>query len=128
MKDDKPERILMSIHPEFAAKIISGKKRFEFRKVTPKRIVKTIVLYETKPIGLVTAEAEVSGMCYGTPDMVWEHVKNYAGITEEEFRNYYAGCDNVVAYRLGDIHLFDIPLTLEDYNLKYPPQSFTYLD
>ena len=128
MIGDKPERILMSIHPEFAKKIITGEKRFEFRKVAPTRIVRTIVLYETQPIGLVTAEAEVSGMCFGTPEMVWQQVEKYAGVTKEFYDNYYKGCDNVVVYRLGKIHLFDIPLTLTDYNLKYPPQNFVYLD
>ena len=60
--------------------------------------------------------------------MVWKQVEKYAGVTKEFYDEYYKNCDNVVAYRLGKIHLFDIPLTLADYNLKYPPQNFVYLD
>ena len=126
--DDKPERIMISVYPEYADKLIKGTKIYEFRKTAPKRIVHKIVLYETKPIGLVTAEAEVTGLCVGTPEMIWEHCKKGAGMTKEEFFEYYKDTKEAVAYRIGRLELFNEPLTLQDYNVKCPPQNFVYLD
>lgn len=124
------EKILMSINPEFAKKIISGEKKYEYRRVIPSRIsnIKHIVIYETYPIQQVSAEIEVVGFCYGTPEMIWKQTYKNSGITKEFFDKYCEGCNNIIAYKLGDIRLFDIPLTLQDYNLKFPPQSFVYLD
>ena len=41
------QKILLSIHPEYVKKIISGEKKWEFRKVLPKGRFDTIVIYST---------------------------------------------------------------------------------
>ena len=38
-------KILLSIKPEFADKIMSGKKKFEYRTHVPSRPINSIVIY-----------------------------------------------------------------------------------
>lgn len=44
-------KILLSIKPEFADKIMSGKKKFEYRTHVPSRPINSIVIYSTFPVG-----------------------------------------------------------------------------
>ena len=52
-------KILLSIKPEFADKIMSGKKKFEYRTHVPSRPINTIVIYSTFPVGKIIGEVEV---------------------------------------------------------------------
>lgn len=55
-------RVLLSIQPEYAEKILNGTKRFEYRKaVTRNESVRTVVIYATMPVGKVVGEFEVGG-------------------------------------------------------------------
>lgn len=59
-------RILMSLHPEWADAIYRREKRFEFRRrrlnVNPGDVV---VIYETRPVGLVTGEFVIRVVHHG---------------------------------------------------------------
>lgn len=47
----------MSIKPQFVEKIRRGEKKFEFRRILPKREdIGRIVVYASKPVGKVAAE------------------------------------------------------------------------
>ena len=78
-------KILLSIKPEYANKIISGEKKFEYRTRVPIKTVSTIVFYSTAPIGKVIGEVEVLEIISGTPSSLWERTKKDAGIS----RSYY---------------------------------------
>ena len=66
-------KILLSIKPEFVEKIISGEKKFEFRKTLPKREgVTTVVVYSTMPVGRVIGEFKVKDTLSNTPESLWE--------------------------------------------------------
>ena len=43
-------RMLLSIKPEYVNKIISGKKKYEFRKFHCREGIDTIVIYATAPM------------------------------------------------------------------------------
>ncbi len=61
-------RIMLSLRPEWAEAIYRREKRVEFRRqrvrVEPGDLV---VIYETRPVGLVTGEFVVRGVHYGRP-------------------------------------------------------------
>ncbi|MDD8572078.1 ASCH domain-containing protein, partial [Escherichia coli] len=47
-------KVLLSIKPEYAESILSGKKKYEFRKnIFRNKNVDTIVIYATMPVGKV---------------------------------------------------------------------------
>ena len=62
---------LMSIKPEFAARIISGEKRVEFRKQAFREDVSPVVIYSTTPVAAIVGVCEVDGVFVATPSTVW---------------------------------------------------------
>ncbi len=121
-------KILLSINPEYVDKIFNGTKQYEFRKVGCKRTVNKIVIYSTAPVKKIVGEATVEKILSGEPDKVWELTKKKAGIDSEFFYNYYSGRQKAIAYKLGQIEIYDSPKDLEYYNINVAPQSFMYLD
>lgn len=49
-------KILLSIKPEYAHKILEGTKKYEFRKHLPKKKIEKIIIYSTAPDGSVIGE------------------------------------------------------------------------
>ena len=121
------DKILLSINPEYADKIINGEKRFEYRKFVPKNDISSIIIYETKPVRKIIAEAEVIGIIMLTPENLWLETKRFSGITKEQFDDYFHERHVAYAYKLGRITVYKKPMELKDFGLKSPPQSFVYI-
>lgn len=85
-------KAMLSIKPEYVERIMSGEKRYEFRRRTFKRDdVDAIVIYETSPVQMVVGEAEVTGILAADPATLWERTGDKAGISYEDFMDYYRG-------------------------------------
>ena len=52
-------KMILPIYPEYIDLIIKGKKKYEFRKFTCRKEVKTILLYATHPIKAIVGEAKI---------------------------------------------------------------------
>ena len=120
-------KLLMSINPEHVNNILSGAKRFEFRKTRCKEDIDPIIIYSTSPIMKVVAEAEVTGIIEDTPQGVWESTFDAAGINKDFFDSYFAGRSVAIAYALGTVRPFKTPLSLSDFGITSPPQSYIYI-
>ncbi len=121
--------ILMSIKPQYVEKILSGNKKYEYRKNRAKRNdIDKIIIYSTAPIMKVVAEVDIEEIIESTPDILWKKTKLESGITEEFFYKYYKNKTTAVAYKLGNIKIYDKPKSLNDIEVKNVPQSFIYLD
>lgn len=121
-------QMLLSIHPEHVKNILTGKKQYEFRKVRCKADVDKIVIYSTAPQKMIVAEAALEEIIEGSIVDVWQQTKGSAGISYPFFRSYYKGKKKAVAYKLGNITIYDEPRSLSDYGLTFAPQSFVYLE
>lgn len=120
--------ILLSIHPKYVDKIISGEKKFEFRKVvTRKYQPKKIFIYSTVPISKIIAEAEIEEILIDTPENIWKKTKMYSGIEIDFFLDYYNNKTTAIAYKLKNIKKFDQPLELSALGINAAPQSFIYI-
>lgn len=122
------QKVIMSINPMHAEKILAGTKRYEFRKIRCKKRVDVIVIYATAPIKKVLGEVEIRGVIEDLPQAVWEKTKTAAGIDVSFFNRYYQGRNKAVAYELGDMSIFVKPKNLSDYGLKVAPQSYAYVE
>src|SRR5690349_9280418 len=101
-------KVLLSIKPEYVSKILSGEKRFEFRKVGfSNPAVRTVVIYATKPIGKVVGEFEIAQIHQGTPSNIWEQTKAYAGVNKKFYDAYYEGKSKAVAIAVGRVLTYD---------------------
>jgi predicted transcriptional regulator len=119
--------ILLSIHPEFVDKIMTGEKKFEFRRVKTKREPDKIIIYSTSPICKVIGEAEVEEIIINSPDVVWDKTKCFSGIKKDLYIEYYANRDVAVAYKLKNVIEYEKPIELKDLGVKAAPQSFVYV-
>lgn len=123
----KTDTIILSIHPSHIEKILSGEKRYEYRKRIPSDI-RYIVVYATAPIKMIVAFIEIDSVIKGTPKEVWKKTKNHAGISEDFFMHYFANYQDSYAIKIKAVHklLSPRPLTaLKDQICA--PQSYTYL-
>ncbi len=125
----KPTKILLSIKPEYAELIFSGKKTFEFRRtIFKEQNVKTVVVYASSPVQKVIGEFQIDSILKLDLKNLWKLTKESAGIEEEFFYEYFINKTNGFAIKIAATKKYKKPLCLkEDFNLS-PPQSFLYLN
>jgi predicted transcriptional regulator len=122
-------KILLSIKPEYAEKILQGEKHFEFRKVVPKASgVKTVVIYATKPVGKVIGEFDIDKVLSAKPNKLWPQTSEFAGITKKFFNEYFKGRNIAYAIKVSEARRYEKPLELNVVLTSgVAPQSFCYL-
>lgn len=121
-------RALMSIKPEFVDGILSGEKKFEYRKNRCSRSIDRIVIYSSSPVKKIVAEVEIKGVLSGTPEEIWSQTQEGSGTSKLFFSDYYKGHSVAYAYVLGKVTKFKTGRTLSYYGVKKAPQSFVYVD
>ena len=122
-------KVLLSIKPEYENKIFSGEKKFEYRKSIFKQEIKFIVVYVTKPVGMIIGEFEIDKIISDTPKQIWNLTKEHSGIEEDKFKNYFLNKETGFAIKVKKAKLYKHSKTLKEYNpkIKVPPQSFCYI-
>ena len=75
----------------------------------------------------VVGEVAVTSVLVDEPEIIWQTVKDEAGITKKFYNQYFAGRRNAVAYHLGDIKQYKEPKELKDFGVSHAPQSFVYI-
>lgn len=120
---------LLSIKPEYANKIFSGEKLFEYRKAIFKRHVTKIVVYSTMPVGKLIGEFVVDGILEDDPKDLWKKTKENSGVCEKFYHEYFKGRTKAYAIKVGKKLLYDTPLDPSIVSDPFTaPQSFRYLD
>ena len=120
--------MLLSINPEHVENILSGVKRYEFRKVRCRLDVDKMLIYSTAPVMLVVGEAEIETVIEDEPEKVWKMTAKYSGINKDYFDRYFREKEKAVAYKLGKIIKYLEPLKLSDFGINFAPQSFVYIE
>jgi predicted transcriptional regulator len=123
-------KVLLSIKPEYAEKILNGHKHYEFRKALPKAAgVRTIVIYATMPVGKVVGEFEIDSVLSERPTDLWALTSKFSGITEEFFNEYFQGRHLAHAFKVKKVRRYKVPLPLDAVLASgSAPQSFCYLN
>lgn len=121
-------KVLLSIKPEYAERIFDGTKRYEFRRSLFKNSnVKTIIVYASSPVKQVIGEFEIDHILHDDIHTLWNNTKEYSGISEERFHEYFQNLERGFAIKIKGIKKYSKAKSLkEDFNLS-PPQSFLYI-
>lgn len=119
--------ILLSIKPEYANKILSGTKKYEFRKHLAQGDINKIIIYATSPEMKIIGEVEVLGTLSMKKTPLWEKTKSEAGISREKYREYFRDSNIANAYVLGKAIKYDEYKSLNDFGISQAPQSFVYI-
>lgn len=122
------KKVIFSLKPAWAEKILSGEKKVEFRKSVCTESVDRILLYETSPVRKITGEVCVDVIVSGTPEEVWEKLGEKAAMTKREYDRYYRKKDRAVAYCLSHPVRYERQRNLEEYGISSTPRSFVYVE
>lgn len=121
-------RILLSIKPEYAEKILSGEKKYEFRRAIFKNSsVNKVVIYASSPIQKVIGEFDIECVISLDLSELWESTKYHSGIDKECYDSYFHGKEIGHAIKVKKAKRYRKHQDLDDYDIQYPPQSFCYL-
>lgn len=121
-------KILLSIKPEYAEKILLGHKKYEFRRAIFKfSEVTKVVIYASSPIQKVIGEFEIDHVLTLKLGELWKKTKQDSGIDKEFYDSYFAGKDIGHAIKVKKVKRYTNYLDLEDLQVKQAPQSFIYL-
>src|SRR5579871_6775489 len=120
----KPTHAVLSIKPEYAEAIFSGKKRFEFRRSVFRENIRVVIVYITNPVGQVAGEFSVTDVITDDLDSLWDRTEKMAGIDRKVFTDYFAGRDVGHAIVIGTVTRYEHPLDLQKTYGVRPPQSF----
>lgn len=126
------EAIVMSVQPRFVGRLLEGSKTVELRRVRPTATIgQDVLIYSSSPTRALLASAVVAGIDADLPDVLWSRVREAAGVSEEEYRTYFAGAERAVAIRLTRLHAFDRPIMLHELRVRWPwfrpPQSYCFV-
>lgn len=123
------ETILISIHPEHVEKILSGEKRFEFRRKIPSDTIRRMVIYSTAPVMKVVAVAEIDSTITAKPESVWRKTRHASGITKQRFSKYFEKREVAHALAIRSVRELETPISLSELcHSLVPPQSYRFLD
>lgn len=124
-----PKVALVSLHPEHAAKILSGEKKLEFRRTWASAPVEELVIYVTAPVQRIVAIAKVKQVHRGSRSALWSLAKNLGGgLSRQALFDYFDGKETGFAIELGEVlrfpHMLEPARYIEGF---HPPQSFCYV-
>jgi predicted transcriptional regulator len=121
-------KIILSIKPEFANKIFEGDKKFEFRRsIFKNKNVSKVIVYASSPISKVIGEFEIGEILFKDLNTLWKETKEFSGITEDYFYDYFEGKENGFALEVKRVKRYKKELCIKESFGKVPPQSFAYI-
>lgn len=121
--------VLLSIKPEFAYKIFEGTKKYEFRKqIFKDSSIKKVIVYSSSPEQKVIGEFTIDDILNDTPSDLWLQTRDYSGITQAFYEEYFRGRKNAYAIKVASTKLYEQKKDLSDFDIMFPPQSFAYVE
>ena len=103
--------VLLSIKPKYADEIISGRKKYEFRKFIFKREdIEKVYIYSSSPVKKIIGIIDIDGIIIDTPKSLWEQCYEYAGISESDFFSYFKNSDIGYAIKISDVQEFPVSI------------------
>ena len=101
-------KALLSIKPEFVNEILTGRKKYEYRKRIFKQDIEAVVIYASMPVGKIVGE--------------------YSGISFENYKKYFEGKEEAYAICIKDLKIYKKPINpYEQFPGFMPPQSYRYI-
>lgn len=121
-------KIILSIKPVYANKILSGEKRFELRKTIFKNdSIKKVIIYASAPISKVIGEFEIEKIIHEDVEALWEITKSESGVRKDFFEDYFLNRSKGYAIKIKNVKQYKRFVDInERFGIK-APQSFAYV-
>ena len=123
--------LFIAVKPEYANKLISGKKDIELRKMKPNvQPGDYVIIYASAPVKAVLGFGKVKTIIECTPKCLWERYSNRLGINEQSYLSYYDGYHKAIGIEFDMIKSV-MPIGLEELRRVdpsfQPPQIYRYV-
>ncbi len=123
---------VFSVKPDFAQALISGAKRFEFRRVRPTLDWgDTVFVYATSPRKAIVGTFMCGRIVEGRPLGLWKKLGRHSGTSRQHFLEYFADTSIAFAIEVTNPSAWSEPLPLARIRRRipgfHPPQSYRYL-
>jgi predicted transcriptional regulator len=126
--------LLMSIIPMVGRRIMSGKKKYEYRRSIFRKPVNRVYLYLSSPERKIVGYFKYRGYMEGTIREIWEATKEVSAATEAGYLEYFQNTNRAFAIRIDEFINFAEPLDPRKMPSPtpgsgsfLPPQSFYYV-
>jgi predicted transcriptional regulator len=125
--------VLLSIQPDFVAKILNGKKTVELRKKPfPANGGTRVWIYSTSPTSAVEAVVHVDAVECDTPENIWHKFQNKIGISRSDFDAYFSGSAEAYALNISNPEKLERRVKLDEIRTLSegftPPQYYRYVE
>lgn len=121
--------VLISVHPEYVSKIISGEKNIEFRKTSFSPSVERVYIYSSAPTKKIVGFFNVNEVIKDTPQKLWDKYSTKGCIDKEKYDEYYSHHSIAVGILIEDFFKFIKPVNPKLFDKDFrAPQSFCYID
>ena len=124
--------VVVSIRPNYAKKIMDGKKTVELRRRFPETTStgSLALIYSTSPVRAIVGYATIEDVKYRSLRQIWRLYGQRACIEKSDFDAYFAGLTKGYAIILGQVKVLKKQIAaatlLEEFDFV-PPQSFRYI-
>jgi predicted transcriptional regulator len=121
-------KVILSIKPKYASKILEGKKTYELRKTIFKNTeIKTVLIYASSPISKIIGEFQIEKIVHLELDDLWNVVKQKAEVDKDFFDEYFDSKEKGYAIGIKNVKKYKNNIDIsEEYGIK-APQSFAYI-
>ena len=121
-------KVLLSIKPKYAEMILSGEKKYEFRRAIFKKPgIRKVVIYASSPVSKVIGEFEIDDILSLDICELWLLTMDHAGIDKDFYDSYFLGKEIGHAIKVKTIKKYSKHKDLREFNVKRAPQSFAYI-
>ncbi|OPY48955.1 MAG: 50S ribosomal protein L22/unknown domain fusion protein [Methanosaeta sp. PtaU1.Bin060] len=122
--------VILSIKPKYVDAILRGEKKYEFRKnIFKGKKIDDIYIYSSSPIKKIVASFTVKRIIEDRPNNLWDKLKDYSGLDDKEFFNYFTDNGKGFAIEIDNLEKFKNPIDPKTLIPGFtPPQSFCYLE
>lgn len=119
---------IFSIKPHYAELILSGVKRYEYRRTLMRETVDKVYIYATAPVKKVVGYFTIKKVISDHPLEVWRKTYKYGGIEQQDYQDYFNGKTKAYAYEIDKVVKFDEPIEYKEIDKKgVVPMSYKYL-
>ena len=122
-------KVILSIKPKYVERILSGKKKYEFRKVIFKEAVDEVIIYSSSPVRKLVASFKIEFIIKDEPKSLWLKCNGDSGLDHNEFFDYFKNQNSGFAISITELNKFDNPIDpkqiIDDF---VAPQSFQYCE
>lgn len=121
-------KVILSIKPIYAEKILTGEKKFELRKTIFKNSeIKKVIIYASSPVSMIIGEFEIEDILSQDLKNLWETTKADSCVDKAFFDSYFNNKKKGYAIKIKNSKRYEKSFKIEEeYGIK-APQSFSYV-